>query len=330
MSLESPAIGGPLVSVIVPMYRVEQYIVACLESIRAQTYSNLQIILVDDGSPDESVRLVESVARVDSRVQIIRQSNAGVSAARNTGLDHAHGDYICFVDGDDTVKPRFVESFVEVATQTGADLVLAWGPYPSPGADADDPASDMKLWKKSHAIAEILYPRIVVGCWNKIYSRELIGRAGLAFETRLRMGEGLSFVLAAAQASDHIAITDAQLYSYNRDHQASATSSLTVSKMLNALEALDGVAGWLDTRDPEIGRAFAFHHWRTVFLAIRVALREHIVRDADVVTDLKKRLRRSGIGTVLRSNVPLVERVVFLFSYVVPVTTARIVNSVRS
>lgn len=95
----------PLISVIVPIYKVEQYLNRCVQSIVDQTYKNLEIILVDDGSPDNSPAMCDAWAEKDDRVQVVHKKNGGVSSARNAGLDAANGAYIGFVDGDDYIEP---------------------------------------------------------------------------------------------------------------------------------------------------------------------------------------------------------------------------------
>ena len=100
---------SPLISVIVPVYKVEQYLARCLESICGQTYRNLEIICVDDGSPDRSIDILNEFAAKDSRIQVIRQSNQGQSAARNRGLDISKGEWITFIDSDDWIEPDTLE-----------------------------------------------------------------------------------------------------------------------------------------------------------------------------------------------------------------------------
>lgn len=97
------------VSVIVPIYNVEKYIGKCILSIIEQTYKNIEIILVDDGSLDDSGNIADEYATRDNRIKVIHKANAGVSAARNSGLDAATGDFVCFSDGDDYVMPNYVE-----------------------------------------------------------------------------------------------------------------------------------------------------------------------------------------------------------------------------
>ena len=100
-----------LVSVIIPIYRVEKYIAATVESVLAQTYKNFELLIVDDGSPDKSVEICQQFT--DSRIRIIRQENRGVAAARNTGIRHAKGDYLAFLDADDIWLPEKLEKHVE-------------------------------------------------------------------------------------------------------------------------------------------------------------------------------------------------------------------------
>lgn len=95
----------PKISVIVPVYKAEKFLATCIESILNQTYGNLEIILVDDGSPDSCGKICEKYALSDSRVKVVHQKNAGVAAARNVGLDLAEGDYVTFVDSDDYIQP---------------------------------------------------------------------------------------------------------------------------------------------------------------------------------------------------------------------------------
>ena len=106
----------PLISVIVPIYNVEKYLPQCIESILRQTYTNLEIILVDDGSPDSCPQICDDYAAKDSRIKVIHQANSGVSAARNSGLKIAKGKYIGFIDGDDYIEPDMYEYLYNLIT----------------------------------------------------------------------------------------------------------------------------------------------------------------------------------------------------------------------
>lgn len=114
-----------LVSVVVPVYNVEKYIGKCLESLRAQTYKNIEIIAVDDSSPDGSAKVIKHFADIDSRVRYILRDNGGLGAARNTGIEASRGSYICFVDSDDWVRTDYIQKFMAAAVSDTSDIVIS-------------------------------------------------------------------------------------------------------------------------------------------------------------------------------------------------------------
>ena len=115
----------PLVSIIVPIYNAQDHIARCVESIRRQTYQNLEILLLNDGSQDVSLEVCKMYANVDPRIVLIDKANSGVAATRNMGLREARGKYLQFVDADDTIQPYATELLVQRAEESGADLVIA-------------------------------------------------------------------------------------------------------------------------------------------------------------------------------------------------------------
>ncbi len=115
--------GDSLISVVVPIYNVEPYLRRCVDSIIGQSYSNLEVILVDDGSPDQSGLICDEYAEKDARIKVIHKPNGGISAARNSGLDIATGEYIGFVDSDDWLPLEYFEILMKVAQNTGAEVV---------------------------------------------------------------------------------------------------------------------------------------------------------------------------------------------------------------
>jgi glycosyltransferase involved in cell wall biosynthesis len=111
-----------MISVIIPVYKVEAYLRECAESVINQTYKNLEIILVDDGSPDGCPQMCDDFARSDGRVRVIHKTNGGLFSARNAGLDAATGDFVTFLDADDYLSPGFCESLMKLASETNADV----------------------------------------------------------------------------------------------------------------------------------------------------------------------------------------------------------------
>lgn len=117
---------APTISIIIPVYKVEKYLSKCLDSIAAQTFTDWECILIDDGSPDASGKICDEYAQKDSRFVVIHKKNAGVSAARNDGLKNARGKWISFFDSDDTIDKETYEDSLKVAEEKNADLVQ-WG-----------------------------------------------------------------------------------------------------------------------------------------------------------------------------------------------------------
>lgn len=113
-----------MLSVIIPVFKAEQSLRKCVDSILEQTYRNLEIVLIDDGSPDGSPEICDEYAKCDSRVKVIHQKNRGVSVARNTGLDHVSGEYITFVDSDDYIESDMYESMMKIVEQYNCDVVM--------------------------------------------------------------------------------------------------------------------------------------------------------------------------------------------------------------
>ena len=124
---ERAKIGRPEISIIVPVYQVGKYLNECIDSILAQTFTDFELILVDDGSPDNCPALCDAAAEKDNRVRVLHKPNGGVSTARNAGLDMARGKWIAFVDSDDSVQPDYLEKMHTAALAAGADIALCGG-----------------------------------------------------------------------------------------------------------------------------------------------------------------------------------------------------------
>ncbi|MGW3077525.1 bifunctional glycosyltransferase/CDP-glycerol:glycerophosphate glycerophosphotransferase [Kitasatospora sp. NPDC001132] len=176
---------APRLSIVVPIYNVERYLVECLDSIAAQTFTDFECVMVDDGSKDGSAALAEAYAAKDSRFRLVRQVNKGLGAARNTGIRHIDPDseFLCFVDSDDSMPPSAYELMINTLDETGSDFCTgnvlrfrAVGYYPSTGHLK--PFKETRL--KTH-ITEI--PALVTDrtAWNKVYRRSFFDAAGLLY-----------------------------------------------------------------------------------------------------------------------------------------------------
>ncbi|WP_407893846.1 glycosyltransferase family 2 protein [Lacticaseibacillus sp. N501-2] len=195
----------PLVSVIVPVYNVEQYLKRSVQSLMAQTYLNLQIILIDDCSTDHSAAVIAQAAKLDRRVEPIYFSeNRGVSAARNAGLAKARGLYVAFMDGDDWVAPTYLQNFVTTLEAGPYDLLISpfYTDNPDPQPVADKLLGDRVL-TKGQLMRGMLAPvgKVRGYLWNKFYRRSVIEALALTFDENVAIMEDELFNTAYIMAT---------------------------------------------------------------------------------------------------------------------------------
>ena len=229
--------ASPKISVIVPVYNAQKYLERCLDSLQRQTYSNLEFILVDDGSSDNSLAICKQYAENDMRFRVLHQENAGVSAARNAGLQAATGDWLGFVDSDDYIEPDMYEYLIGLATKYVSDIAqcgLFWDESFHTGI-RDVPSCD-----KSFALQE----QIPLELWryfsnssnNKIFLRETLPQSG--FDNRFVIGEDLLFNLQALNVTERIVFGARAAYHYvqNIDSACHAViNDRTLNSMRNML-----------------------------------------------------------------------------------------------
>lgn len=204
----------PLISVIVPVYKVEPFLRRCLDSIVSQTYQNLEIILVDDGSPDRCGAICDEYAAGDQRIIVIHQENKGLAQARNAGLDIATGDFIQFVDSDDWLEDAACESALKDALGQNADMVC-FGFYqvaPS-GKSCPNAATSSGIQEKGSVMGQLIRQRwIGADCvWNKLYSKTLFD--GIRFPEG-RVHEDLGALYRLIHRSRVVYVSSSVLYNY--------------------------------------------------------------------------------------------------------------------
>lgn len=173
-----------MVSIIVPIYNIENYIRECLDSILAQTYPYFELILVDDGSPDNCGRICDDYAKGDNRIKVVHKVNGGISSARNAGLEVAKGEWIMHVDGDDWIEPDMIESLIEAAQITGSDMVF--GDFMKYGPSAG--YNKLPTWssdKKKSMTNYIAY--VMTTIWGSIAKRSLYA------DHSLKSPDGISY-----------------------------------------------------------------------------------------------------------------------------------------
>ncbi len=234
------SIEDKLVSIIVPVYNVEQYLETCIESILNQTYRNIEVVLVDDGSTDSSGRICDEFALIDHRVKVIHKPNGGLSSARKAGIDVVNGSYAMFVDSDDWIELTMIEKMLGIAEQYNCDCVCCG--YTRERGDA---SSEVHLYSGNQGIGdcdftEKFYRRLfglngeelkfpeksdsTVSACMKLYSSVLLKKADYIDEKIVGSGEDVLLNISALRKCKHLCYIDECLYHYRRDVTTSLTS----------------------------------------------------------------------------------------------------------
>lgn len=233
-----------LVSVIVPVYNVEDYLMRCVDALINQTYKNLEIILVDDGSTDRSGDMCDYYAKEDNRVKVIHQKNAGQSKARNVALDMAKGEYYCFIDSDDYVPTDYIERLYKALIDYDADVALC--DFVKFTGESVDGAFDKKekdkveiysesptlLVERMHTISGELY----VVMWGKLFKKKLFD--GIRFPEG-RICEDLAILYKLFFACKNGVHIDDIMYYYFRDNRNSSTYNINKKFYTDVFLALD-------------------------------------------------------------------------------------------
>lgn len=259
---DSLLVGRPKVSVIVPVYKVEEYIERCLDSVSTQTYENIEIIIIDDGTPDRSGDIADAYAVKDKRVKVIHKKNGGLSSARNAGLDVATGEYVIFVDSDDIIAPDFVEYMLGMAENYGVNIAASLNCYNeySEEQNITSTTDRIELYAPEKAIEGIYSWFFPLPVWNKIYKRSFIEKYSLRFRTELLSAEGMTFNVMAFQNSGPIAVGRKQLY-FQTFNPNSATRSTDIKRWETCFLAYKYQAKESSISNERIKRARDFHAW---------------------------------------------------------------------
>ena len=231
-----------LISIIGPVYNVEHYLNECVVSIVKQTYENLEIILVDDGSTDESGKICDTWGEKDTRIQVIHKNNGGLSEARNTGLKVANGEYIAFIDSDDLIEESFIEKLYSLIENNDAQVsCCAYQTFQDgmghtlEGKQRDD----IRILQGSALVEAIYsgkYSEIAFVAWNKLYSVELFRKNNIAYPEG-RVHEDTFTTYRLLYYSQTVAICDEKLYWYRVRPGSITNTKIGIKRCEDGVEA---------------------------------------------------------------------------------------------
>lgn len=278
------------VSIIVPIYNVERYIERCVKSLTSQDYPNIEIILVDDGSPDGSAAVVDAMAGQDERIVVIHKENEGVSSARNAGLAIATGTYVMFVDGDDWVEPDYVSYFLSLVKENSC--LIAMNKY---NFGVEDSVSSDKSYSVSaeKAIEWIYMGKVFVAVWNKIYSVKLLKEYALCFSNEIWYGEGMLFNIECLQYCDKVAIGEKSVY-HQTFNPNSAMRSFSLKNNYCGIHSLDIQKEKWKKVNKKIENAWLYHRYCFNRSILDGLVRTDIITEnKDLCDECKRNIKRN-------------------------------------
>lgn len=259
----------PLVSVVMPVYNSEEYLAHAVSSVLAQSYDNLELILVDDGSTDKSGAICDDFAAKDERVVVLHKTNGGICSARNAGLDAARGIYIAFCDNDDEYLPGLIEDNVAIAEERGKDevrflrdheIVLDGQVIRHEVLGKGRPGMDLTNDAMGDAYFDLM--QYGGGIWTGLYRKELLDQHGIRFPEQMKYGyEDLYFNLLVVKATGNIAVNPRVYYRWSERYAHSTSRRFSVNRldsirMCLRLEGEVGQVYGLATRHPDAWCAY--------------------------------------------------------------------------
>ena len=310
---------NPLISIIVPDYKVEKYLERCVESLLSQTYQNLELILVDDGSPDRCPESCDAYAKKDERIRVIHQNNAGLSGARNAGIDVAKGEYLAFVDSDDYIASDFIQSLYELLQETGCAIGQCRFAYVQGEPLKKDNNSSVHIYR-GESLMERLYgleeeATYFVVAWNKLYKRELFQEIRYPLG-RIHEDEATTYRLF--HQGKKLAFSDRALYGYYTENAGSITSVFS-RKRLQWLEAHEERIAFFKQNGYEKLLSEAYRKLCDACITFYFRCTEDVEDSAEIRKELKKRLKVYRMeGEKWISTLPLRTRVGYQLFEVLP------------
>lgn len=317
----------PLISVIVPVYKVEKYLDRCIESIVNQTHSNMEIILVDDGSPDNCPAMCDAWAKKDSRIKVIHQVNSGSGAARNAALDEVRGDLISFVDSDDYIALEMYEHLLELMS---GDIDIVECAYIHTWEDKaifDKSINDVQIYSVEDAMEEHIldhFFRQVI--WNKLYRRSVIGDIRFPIGKRIDDEFWTYRVIAKAR---NLARTTCIMYAYRQQSDSIMHRTFTLER-LQAVEAKCQRLELIESQFPNLFSQARVNLWYTCLYMGQMSLKYMNETEKKRAFEiLNKAWDKYHVVSNDVQNIPKMQRIWVLFTEISIKNTCRLRNYLK-
>lgn len=255
----------PLVSIVIAVYNGEKYLDECIRSIARQTYRNIEVILIDDGSSDGSGKICDAWTKKDERVAVIHQDNHGVSAARNIGIKKAKGKYLCLIDQDDFIDKDYVKYLLQMIMESGAEIatipnVIFYTDDKYFYIDSDKNGRK-EIWSGNETACNMLCGKMEIGPWNKMISMALLEERKIRFHEELFGGEGYVFSIESFSSAKKVAVGYDGMYYYRVDNNTSEMSRYRSRTFYSSTRAIEIMKDEFKN-NKKILSAVMFAEWR--------------------------------------------------------------------
>lgn len=301
--------NSPFISIIVPIYNLEIYLVECIKSVMNQSYTNFELLLIDDGSTDSSGQLCDYFVSVDKRIKVFHKENGGVSTARNLGIKNSIGEYICFVDGDDILEPTYLNAFI-------CNIIDGKGMYLQGYIMGNRQLTHPYCkWNKSNLISGIfdLEKCILLGLvWNKMYLADIIKDNNLIFDEQITIGEDIIFVMSYISYCDFIINIPETNYIYRQYEGSACTKEHSFDSWNKRLDRLENIFMGLESLNPCLVNQLRANDFYLSFHVLRIAYHDRISREKRL-SFLEKMRDRGKLNKIVKLADLSLENKILLF-----------------
>lgn len=313
----------PKVSVIVALYKSEPFMRKLVDSILSQTYRNIEVLLIDDGSPDNCGVIADNYAKKDKRVVAVHKKNGGACEARNVGLEKMTGEYVTIIDGDDWLEPDYVEYFMNIASKYDADYVISDKIFTTRDR-TQTKRDEISIISPEEAAARIIYPIVPIGPWNKLFSTKLIKDNNLRFDVPWS-GEGLYFTAMAAQYAKKVAIGHRKVYNYRMNNADSGLTNYNLTMGTNALWNIKNIQNKLIIKSKKLIHATNWHIWKNYNFVLKLIIATNSKeKEKELYKDCRVNIRKMALTVAIQSEVSLRQKIYIIVRSLFPATVSKL------
>lgn len=288
------------VSIVVAIYKSEKFLDKLIKSIVDQTYKNIEVILVDDGSPDHSGEICDKFAAQDERFHVIHKKNGGACEARNVGIEHCTGKYLAIIDGDDWLAPDYVEYLVKLIEMPNVDMAMTDSIFTTRN-QIQNSVDNLEIISPEEATVQLIC-KLDIGPWNKLYRLDNIRKNNLSFNVPWS-GEGLYFTVMAAQYSRNIAMGHRKIYNYRLNNSGSGLTHYNVVMGTNALWNIKHTGECIVHKTKRTTNAVNWHIWKNHYFILTLIVGSKTEKEnAELKSRCISYIRKNAFNAIIHSE----------------------------